>query len=142
MAALVGGGNPNGRWATPRAIQAIILAHRLDVGYVPCTKAMSCDGAGGPIKVSSATVTGVPPSRLINGVPRFQVFEVRACTIFYFRGLHRFRFHFRWFTRRPAGGTITTRLRDGSIAVVRDNGAPYARDWNRPLRRPLADGRC
>ena len=31
-ATLVGSGNPTGRWATPGAIQAIILSHRLDVG--------------------------------------------------------------------------------------------------------------
>jgi hypothetical protein len=141
-AALVGGGNPNGRWATPTAIQASILSHLLDVGHAPCPKVWSCDSWGGPTKVSSATVAGIPPSRTIEGVPHFQLFDVRACTISYFRGTHRFRFHFRWFTRRPPGGTIETRTRDGRIAVVRDNGAPYARDWNHPLRGPQAEGHC
>lgn len=141
-AALDGSGNPNGRWATEGAIEANIVSHRLDVGYRPCTKPEPCDSAGGPIKVSSATVAGIPPSTMINGARHFQLFDVRACTIYYFRGPHRFRFHFRWFTRRPPGGTITARTRDGGIVVVRDSGEPYARDWNHPLRRPQADGRC
>jgi hypothetical protein len=141
-AARVGGGNPNGRWATPAAIQAIILTHQLGVGSAPCPKVMSCDVWGGPVKVSSATVAGIPPSRTIEGVRHFQLFEVRACTIFYYRGPHRFSFHFRWFTRRPPGGTIETMTRNGTIAVIRDNGEPYARDWNHPLSGPQAHGRC
>ena len=130
-------GNPSGRWATPEAVRAIILSlagdSRINVGGW---------GEDVVVKVLSATVAGIPPSRLINGVPRFQLFEVRACTIYYFRGAHRYRAHFRWFTRRPAGGTITTGTRDGRIAVVRDNGAPYYRDWNHALSIPQAYGHC
>ena len=148
-AALVGSGNPTGRWATPGAVQAIILSHRLDVDDCPggpCKIGLPATTPGvvrgGPTKVLSATVAGVASSKLINGVGRFQLFEVRACTIYYFRGAHRFRVHFRWFTRRPPGGTITTRLRGGRIAVVRDSGEPYARDWNHPLEGPQAQGHC
>ena len=96
----------------------------------------------GPTKVLSATVAGVAPFKLINGVRRFQLFEVRACTIYYFRGAHRFRLHFRWFTGRPPGGTMTNLHRDGTITVDRDGGAPYARDWSYSLFPPLAHGRC
>jgi len=145
--ALVGSGNPTGRWATPGAIRTIILSlagdDRLGVG-VPCDigrRPPNVCAEEAPVRVLSATVIGIPPSKLINGVPRFQLFEVRACTIYYFRGAHRYRAHFRWLTRRPPGGTITTR-RHGRNVVVRDNGAPYARDWNHPLSGPLANGRC
>jgi hypothetical protein len=142
--ALVGSGNPTGRWATPGAIRTIILSpagdDRLGVGVPPDTPNVVAEEAG--VRVLSATVIGIPPSKLINGAQNFQLFEVHACTIYYFRGAHRYRAHFRWFTRRPPGGTITTRNRGGRIVVVRDNGAPYARDWNHPLSGPLANGRC
>lgn len=148
-ATLVGSENPTGRWATPGAIQAIILSHRLDVDECPggpCKIGLPATKPGvvqeGPTRVLSATAAGVAPFKLINGVRRFQLFEVRACTIYYFRGAHRFRVHFRWFTRRPPGGTTTNLHRDGTISVDKDSGEPYARDWNYPLFPPLAHGRC
>ncbi len=141
--ALIRSRNPTGQWATPAAVQTIILSlaggHRLVVDVPPNKPAVAQRVV---VKVSSASVAGVPPSKLINDAQHFQLFNVRACTIYYFRGAHRFRVHFRWFTRRPPGGTITERTRDGRIAVVRDSGEPYGRDWNHPLQGPQADGRC
>lgn len=90
----------------------------------------------------SASVAGIGPYRLINGVRRYRLFNVRACTIYYYRGAHRFSVHFRWFTRRPPGGTTTTVDREGAVSVGQDSGEPYARDWNYPLFGPLAHGRC
>ena len=143
-AALVGGGNPNGRWATPGAIHAIILSlagnHRLGLGVPPDSPNVVAEER--IVKVLSATVNGIAPSKRSNSVPHFQLFEVRACTVYYFQGAHRDRVHFRWFTRRPPGGTITTRNREGRIVVVRDNGAPYVRDWNHPLSGPQVEGHC
>ena len=145
----VGSENPTGRWATPAAIQAIILSQRLDVDECPggpCRIGRPATKPGvvqeGPTKVLSATVVGVAPFKLVNGVRRFQLFEVRACTIFYFRGARRLRVHFRWFTRRPPGGMTTNLHRDGTVSVDEDSGEPYARDWNHPLFPPLAYGRC
>jgi hypothetical protein len=136
--ALIRSRNPTGQWVTAAAVQTTILSlaggHRLVVGVPPNQRAV--------VKVVSATVAGVPPSKLINSAQHFQLFEVRVCTIYYFRGAHRFHVHFRWFTRRPPGGTITTRTRDGRIAVVRDSGEPYGRDWNHPLEGPQAHGHC
>jgi hypothetical protein len=90
----------------------------------------------------SAAVTGIGPYKLVDGVRRYQLFNVRACTIYYHRGAHRWGVDFRWFTRRPPGGTITTSDRNGGVTVERDSGEPYARDWNYPLFAPLARERC
>lgn len=148
-AALVGSGNPTGRWATPTAIRAAILSRRLDVGE--CSGGACKIGRpankpglvrGGFVKVVSATVAGVGPYKVVDGVRRYRLFDVLACTIYYERGAHRFAVHFRWFTHRRPGGTTTSVDRDGTISVARDGGAPYARDWNYPLFGPLAQGRC
>ena len=158
-AALVGSGNPAGRWATPRAIQAIVLSHKLHVGECESAPGAGFVPSGGncklgrpatkpgvvanPLaKVVSATVTGIGSSKLINGGHRYQLFDVEACTVYYYRGAHRFGTHFRWFTRRPPGGTTTSVARNGTISVGPDSGAPYVRDWNYPLFLPLAHGHC
>ena len=148
-AALVGSGNPTGQWATPRAVQTIMLSRGLDIGQCagrPCKIGLPANKPGvvkdSVAEVVSATVTGIGPSKLINGLRRYQLFDVQACTVYYYRGAHRFDAHFRWYTRRPPGGTTTSIDRDGTTSVVRDSGEPYARDWNYPLFGPLAHGRC
>jgi hypothetical protein len=150
-AAVVGSGNPTGQWATPAAVQSVILSR--GVGLLECGPGRgACKfarpfnqlhiDAEVPTNVVSATVTGIGPSKLINGVRRYQLFDVRACTIYYYRGAHRFSAHFRWFTHRPPGGVITTTDHDGKRSVVRDDGEPYAEDWNHPYLDPLARDRC
>ena len=157
-AGLLGGGNPTGRWATPSAVQTLILSHKLAVGECEpapgvgfVLSAGNCK-LGRPstkpgvvastiTKVVSATVTGIGRAKQINGVAHYQLFDVHACTVYYDRGAHRFAVHFRWFTRRPPGGT-TTSVERGGVTVARDSGEPYARDWNYPLFGPLAHGHC
>lgn len=150
-AAAVGSGNPTGQWATPAAVQSVILSR--GVGLLECRPgrgACRIDrpfnqlhiDAEVPTSAVSATVTGIDPFKLVNGVRRYQLFDVRACTIYYYRGAHRFGAHFRWFTHRPPGGVITTTDRYGKLAVVRDDGEPYARDWNHPYLDPLARDHC
>jgi hypothetical protein len=148
-AAVPGSGNPTGQWATPRAVQTVILSHRLGVGQCSggvCKIGLPANKPGvvaeSAAKVVSVTVGGIGPYKLINGVRRYQLFNVRACTLYYYRGAHRFGVHFRWFTRRPPGGTTTSIDRGGTISVGQDRGEPYARDWNYPLFGPLADGHC
>ena len=147
--AVVSSGNPTGRWATPTAIQSIVLSSRLGVGLcndVVCKRINGklVDGPTAEVvtKVLAATVTGIGPNKVINGARRYQVFSVRACTISYYRGAHRFAVHFRWFTQRPPGGVTTTMNRDGKVSVGRDDGEPYTRDWNHPLLSPLALDHC
>lgn len=148
-AALVGSGNPTGQWSTPSAVQAIIQSGKLDVAECPggvCKIGLPAHGPGvvegGLTEVLSATVAGIGPYKLINGVRRYQLFNVRACTVYYYRGAHRFGVHFRWFTRRPPGGTTTSLNRNGRISVSQDSGEPYARDWNYPLIGPTAQSHC
>ena len=93
-------------------------------------------------EVLSATVAGSGPYNLINGVRHYQLFNVRACTVYYYRGAHRFGAHFRWFTRRPPGGTTTFLGREGGVLAGQDGGEPYARDWNYPRFGPLARDHC
>ena len=147
--AVVSSGNPTGTWATTSAIQSIVLSSALGVGLCDNGVCKSINGrlaseptAGVVTKVLSATVTGIGPTRLVNGARRYQLFSVRACTIYYYRGAHRFGVHFRWFTRRPPGGVKATIDRDGKVSVGRDDGEPYPRDWNHPLRSPLALDHC
>ena len=90
--------------------------------------------------VRSATVTGIAPSKLINGERRYQLFDVRACTIYYYQGAHRFGVHFRWYTHRPPSNATTTE--DLGRSVSPDDGQPYAKDWNYPRFAPLAHARC
>jgi len=112
--AVVAKGNPTGQWATANGIKTVILSRVLGVTL--------CNGGackiGQPAKqlgvdaevvsrVVSATVTGVGPYKLINGEHRYLLFNVRACTIYYYRGAHRFGVHFRWVTQRPPGGATT-----------------------------------
>jgi hypothetical protein len=92
--------------------------------------------------VVSANVTGLGPSKIVRGVRRYQLFDVHACTVHYYRGAHRWAVHFRWFTRRPAGGTLTNVSRNGDAQVVNDTGDSYARDWNYLLSGPLALSHC
>jgi hypothetical protein len=147
-AAAVGSGNPTGQWATPKMVQAVILSSALGIG--------ECNGGackiGRPAKqlhidaevvasVVSATVTGIGPYKVLNGARRYQVFDVRACTLYYYRGAHRFGVHFRWFTHRPPSITTITN-RDGTVSPGRDDGQPYARDWNYPRFGPLARDHC
>lgn len=147
--ALVGSGNPSGQWATPRAVQAVILSRGIGLGECSggaCEIGLPANKPGVVAEmvaeVVSATVTGIGPSKLIDNVRRYQLFDVRACTFYYYRGAHRFGVHFRWFTRRPPGGTTTSLSGDGALSVGRDSGEPYARDWNYPLFGPLAHGHC
>ena len=147
--AVLGSGNPTGKWATPQAAQAVILSRTIEVGECNGGACQITNGnlVAGPTsgrvsRVVSASVTGIGPYKLINGGRRYQLFNVRACTIYYYQGAHRWRVHFRWFTRRPPGGTIKTSDRNGGVAVRRDSGQPYARDWNYPLFAPLARERC
>jgi hypothetical protein len=131
-AAAVGSGNPTGHWATPKAVQAAILSR--GVGLIECNGG-ACK-IGRPAKqlhidaevvarVVSATVTGIGPYKLLNGARRYQLFDVRACTLYYYRGAHRFGVHFRWFTHRPPSITTITN-RDGTVSPGRDDGEPYA----------------
>ena len=142
-------GNPAGKWATATAIRSILLSKKLGVGL--CNDGVCTSSSGrlveGPTaavatKVLAATVTGIGPNKLVNGTRRYQLFSVRACTIYYHRGAHRFGVHFRWFTQRPPGGVLTTLTRDGKVSAVRDDGEPYTRDWSHPLLSPLALDRC
>src|SRR4051794_8116536 len=103
-AALVRSGNPTGRWATPRAVQAIILSHKLQVGECESTPGGGLVLSGGNCKlglpatkpgvvagriakVVSATVKGIGPYKLSNGARRYQLFDVEACTVYYDRGV-------------------------------------------------------
>lgn len=156
-AAVVGSGNPTGQWATPEAIQAALLSHGVDIDVCaagPPQPTFRPDGVckvGRPAQalgmngdrvtsVRSATVTGIDPSKLANGVPRYQLFNVRACTIYYYKGAHRFGVHFRWYTRRPpSNATITEDL---GRSRGPDDGRPYAKDWNYPRFGPLASAHC
>ena len=151
---VLGSGNPTGQWATPKAAQAVILSRA--IGVSECFVAGANGGAckiGRPAnqlrvvnesvaRVVSANVTGIGPYKLVNGVRRYQLFKVRACTIYHYRGAHRWGVDFRWFTRRPPGGTIKTDDRNGGVLVKPDSGEPYARDWNYPLFAPLARDHC
>src|SRR5262245_42407910 len=91
-AAVVGSGNPTGQWATPEAVQSVVLSHGLGVavchdGVCKISNGKLVNGppnAESVAKVLSATVTGIGPSKLINGARRYQLFDVRACTIYYF----------------------------------------------------------
>jgi hypothetical protein len=158
-AALVGSVNPTGRWATPTAVQKLILSHKLDVRECESVPGAGFARSGGTCKlgrpatkpgvvamtltrVTSATVTGIGPAKLIDAVRHYRLFDVQACTVYYYRGAHRFAVHFRWFTRRPPGGTTTSVGHYGTTSVARDSGEPYARDWNYPLSGPLAHGHC
>ena len=149
-AAIVESGNPTGQWATPSAVHAVIRSRLIAVGQCsggPCKIGLPANKPGivqdGPgAKVVSVTVAGIGPHKLINGLRRYQLFNVHACTVYYYRGAHRFRVHFRWFTRRPPGGTTTSVGHYGNILVERDSGEQYARDWNYPLFGPLAHGHC
>ena len=147
-AAVVGSGNPTGQWATPKAVQAVILSRGL--GLTECSGGACKIGrpanqlhidAEVVASVVSAAVTGIGPYKLINGVRRYQLFNVRACTLYYYRGAHRFGVHFRWFTHRPPSATTITN-RDGSVSPGRDDGEPHARDWNYPRFAPLAHDHC
>ena len=147
--AVLGSGNPTGKWATPQAALAVILSRTIEVGECAGGACQITNGklvgeptSGRVSRVVSATVTGIGPYKLINGVRRYQLFNVRACTIYYYKGAHRWDVHFRWFTRRPPGGTIRTSDRNGGVTDRPDTGAPYARDWNYPLFAPLARDRC
>jgi hypothetical protein len=149
-----GTGNPTGQWTTPAAVHAVLLSHSL--GVRECGAASTQGGAckvglgisppdvvaESVTRVVSANVTGLGPSKLFRGVRRYQLFDVRACTVHDYQGTHRWSVHFRWFTRRPAGGPLTTLGRNGNVRVVRDTGDPYATDWNYPLTGPLALSHC
>jgi hypothetical protein len=147
-------GNPAGQWATPAAVQAVLLAHPLGVGECgPAGKEGGACKVGlgksppdvvaeSVSRVVSANVMGLGPSKVVRGVRRYQLFDVLACTVHYYRGAHRWTVHFRWFTRRPAGGTLTNLGRNGGVQVVNDTGDPYARDWNYPLSGALALSHC
>jgi hypothetical protein len=148
-AVLVGSGNPTGQWATPSVVQAIIQSEKLDVGECPggvCKMGLRAHRPGvvrrGPSEVLSAAVAGIGPYKLINGVRHYQLFNVRACTVYYYRGAHRFGVHFRWFARRPPGGTTTFLGHYGGIRAGQDSGEPYARDWGYPLIGPTAQSHC
>ena len=143
-------GNPNGQWVTVKAVQAVILSNGIEVDECMGGACKITNGklVGGPptsgrvAKVVSAAVTGIGPYNLINGARRYQLFNVQACTIYYYRGAHRWGVQVRWFTRRPPGGTMTTSDRNGGVTVERDSGEPYARDWNYPFFAPLARDHC
>jgi hypothetical protein len=155
----VGSGNPRGGWATSSAVRTIIFSHKLQVGECEPSPGAGFVRSSGNCKlgrpptkpgvvaelitkVVSASVTGIGPYKLIAGRPRYQLFNVSACTVYFYRGAHRYGVHFRWFTGRPRGGTTTRLNRNGTTSIVRDSGAPYARDWNYTLFMPLAHGRC
>jgi hypothetical protein len=147
--AVLGSGNPTGQWATPQAAQAVILSRKIEVGeciggacQITNGKLVGEPTSGRLSRVVSATATGIGPYKVVNGVRRYQLFNVRACTIYYHHGAHRWSVHFRWFTRRPPEGTISTSDHNGGVAVVRDSGEPYGRDWNYPLFAPLARTHC
>jgi hypothetical protein len=81
-AALVGSGNPTGRWATPRAVQAVILSREITIGECSggACKIGLLAGKPGVVRetvadVVSATVTGIGPYKLINDVRRYQLFN-------------------------------------------------------------------
>src|SRR5262249_47975044 len=135
---------------TPDAVHSVVLARGLGVvvcndGVCKISNGKLVDGppnAESVAEVLSATVTGMGPSKLINGVRHYQLFNVRACTIYYFRGAHRLGVHFRWFTHRPPGAFTTTIDRSGKPSVGQGNGEPYARDWNFSRFDPLAHDHC
>jgi hypothetical protein len=159
------------QWATPSAVQGVIQSEKLDVGQ--CSGGVCKIGLpahhpdvvqrGPPAEVLSATVAGIGPYKLINDLRHYQLFNVRACTVYYYRGAHRFGVHFRWFTnrgqspdlpvaataggqspdtRRPPGGTTTFLGHYGGILAGQDSGEPYARDWSYPLIGPIAQSHC
>jgi hypothetical protein len=147
-AAVLGNGNPTGQWATPKAVQAVILSRGTDI--------TECSGGackiGEPINklginaevvtsVVAATVTGIAPYKLINGARRYQLFNVRACTIYYYQGAHRFSVHFRWYTHRPPSITTITN-RDGTVSTGPNDGGSIAKDWDYPRFAPLAHDHC
>lgn len=148
-AVLVGSGNPTGQWATPSVVQGVIQSEKLVVGK--CSGGVCKIGlpahrpdvvqTGPQADVLSATVAGIGPYKLINGVRHYRLFDVRACTVYYYRGAHRFGVHFRWYTHRPPSITTTTN-RDGTVSAGQDSGEPYARDWNYPRFAPLAHDHC
>jgi len=147
--ALAAEGNPTGQWATANGVKTVILSRVLGVTLCnggACKIGQSAEELGVDAevvsRVVSAAATGVGPYKLINGELRYQLFDVRACTVYYYQGAHRFRVHFRWFTQRPPGGTTTTVDRNGGLVVGRDSGESYARDWNYPRFSPLARDRC
>src|SRR4029077_14549729 len=105
-------------WATPKAVQAALLSRVFGIDVCSggaCkigrpVKQLGIDGDRGT-SVLSATVTGIAPSKLVNGSRRYQLFNVRARTIYYYQGAHRFGVHFRWYTHRPpSNATITEDL--------------------------------
>jgi hypothetical protein len=148
--AVVGSGNPTGQWAAPEAVRSVILERGFGLGLCHNSVCAISNGklVNGPpnaevvAEVLAATVTGMGPSKLIDGVRRYQLFDVQACTIYYYRGVHRFGVHFRWFTHRPPGAVTTTADRYGKPVVGRDDGQPYAKDWTFPRFDPLARDRC
>ena len=91
----------------------------------------------------SANVTGIGPYKLVNGVRRYSSSRFgparSTTTEAHIGGV----LLFRWFTRRPPGGTIKTDDHNGGVLLSsRDSGEPYARDWNYPLFAPLARDHC
>jgi hypothetical protein len=128
-------------------VVSALKAHPL-TGLVPCPPVgQTCVGetANGfsqiQVQVVSASASGLGPAKVIDGVRRYQEFNVRACTVNYLAGGAKLRAHVFYLTgSQPTPASVTAD--DAAIAAFKNQvalGGPIPPDVMAAFRTAQAD---